>query len=184
MSTLDQVRAIIADKPNYYRAVATGDGISTQHRLPHYPVIDGSAVVQVAAVVKTEGTDYTLDDALGILTLASAPTAGDSVIVTFTHTLLSDDDLETFLLLQADDVRLAAAMALDTIATNEALVQKRIKLLDLTTDGPAVAKSLREHAAQLREEADGDDDFDYAEIVTSPFGYDGRLLRQAQRGLL
>lgn len=47
-------------------------------------------------------------------------------------------------------VKLAAASALDVIASNEAMVSKRIRTLDLQTDGPAVAKALREHAAALR----------------------------------
>ena len=40
------------------------------------------------------------------------------------------------------------------IAVNEVLVQKRIRLLDLTTDGPAEANALRALAAQYRAEAD------------------------------
>lgn len=184
MTTLSQVRTIIADQPNYHRAAAVGDGISNQFHLPHHPLIADSATVTVAGVTKTEVTDYTLNDQLGLLVFASAPAADAAIVITFQHTLLSDDDIETFLALQADDVRLAAAMALDTIATNEALVQKRIKLLDITTDGPAVAKSLREHAAQLREEADGDDDFDIAEMVTTGSAWEERIFAQAQRGLL
>lgn len=182
--TIAQVRTIIADQPNYHRATATGDGATTLFTLPYHPVIDASATVTLDGTTKTEGTHYTLDDNLGLLTFLTAPADGAAIAVAYQHTLLSDDDIETFLALQADDVRLAAAMALDTIATNEALVQKRIKLLDITTDGPAVAKSLREHAAQLREEADGDDAFDWAELVTTTSAWDERIFAQAQRGIL
>jgi len=63
----------------------------------------------------------------------------------------------------ANDVNLAGAKALETIAASEALVQKKIKLLDLTTDGPAVAKSLREAAALLRDQSDSESDIDYIE---------------------
>lgn len=183
-TSIEQVRAIISDHPNYHRATATGDGATTLFTLPYHPVIDASAAVTLDGTAKTEGTHYTLDDNLGLLTFLAAPADGAAIAVGYHHTLLSDDDLETFLALQTGDVRLAAAMALDTIATNEALVQKRIKLLDITTDGPAVAKSLREHAAQLREEADGDDAFDWAEMVTTTSAWDERIFAQAQRGIL
>lgn len=69
----------------------------------------------------------------------------------------SDDDIEAFLALEGDSVRLAAAQALDTIASNEALVSKRIRTLGLSTDGPAVAKALRDHAARLRSQVAADD---------------------------
>lgn len=61
----------------------------------------------------------------------------------------TDADLQAFLDLEGS-VKLAAAQALDALASNEALVSKRIRTLDLQTDGPAVAKALREHAAALR----------------------------------
>jgi len=52
----------------------------------------------------------------------------------------------------------AAADALDTIASSEALVSKKIRTGDgLTTDGPAVADALREHAARLRARAREED---------------------------
>lgn len=63
--------------------------------------------------------------------------------------LFSDAQLAAFLAMEGS-VRRAAALALETIAVSEALISKRIKTLDLSTDGPAVAKELRERAAQLR----------------------------------
>lgn len=75
-----------------------------------------------------------------------------------TTPLLSDTQIQAMLGMCADRIRRAAAMALDTIASSEALVSKRIKTLDLTTDGPAVAKALRDHAQRLREEDDDLDD--------------------------
>lgn len=182
--TVAQIRTIVADKPNHAEDTAEGDGATTRFPLTFHPITDASAVVTLAGVAQTETTHYTLDDDLGLLTFVTAPADGAAIVVTYQHTLLSDDDLDTFLALQTGDVRLAAAMALDTIASNEALVQKKIKLLDITTDGPAVAKSLREHAAQLREEADGDDAFDWAEMVTTTSAWDERIFAQAQRGIL
>lgn len=75
--------------------------------------------------------------------------------------LLSDEQVEAFLDLEDGDVYLAAAQALDTIATSEALVSKKIRTQDLSTDGPAVAAELRARAAQLRSRAD-----DTADVFT------------------
>jgi hypothetical protein len=78
--------------------------------------------------------------------------------------LISDIDLdnpifnhaaiEAFLSLSNNNIKRAAATALLTMAVNETLVQKRIRLLDLSTDGPAEAEALRQLAAQYRAEGD------------------------------
>ena len=52
----------------------------------------------------------------------------------------------------------AAADAMDTIATSEALILKVLGTVDgLKTDGAALATSLRKHAEALRKQADADD---------------------------
>jgi hypothetical protein len=61
--------------------------------------------------------------------------------------ILSDDDVLTFLNLEGDVVKLAAAQALDSIASSETLVGKVIRSQDLSTDGAKVAADLRAHAA-------------------------------------
>lgn len=66
-----------------------------------------------------------------------------------TSFVFTDEDLDTFLQLRYGNVLLAAALALNTLAANEALVSKRITFLELTTDGPAVAAELRQLAMQF-----------------------------------
>lgn len=84
--------------------------------------------------------------------------------------LLEDAEVDAFLELNGDNVRRAAADALETIASNESLVQKAIQLLDIKTNGPAVAADLRKHAASLRAQANAeetdaaDPGFDLAEF--------------------
>jgi chromosomal replication initiation ATPase DnaA len=89
--------------------------------------------------------------------------------------LFSTTEIADFLAINADSVRRAAAQALDTIASNEALVSKKITTQDLQTDGPAVAASLRQAATELRRQADageGDDGTDGFEIVEyKPYPY-------------
>lgn len=65
--------------------------------------------------------------------------------------IFTDAQLDQFLTLETY-VKLAAAQALDTIASNEALVSKKIRTLDLQTDGPAVATALHAQADSLREQ--------------------------------
>lgn len=78
--------------------------------------------------------------------------------------LFDDAQIDAFLAMEGG-VKLAAATALETIARSEALISKKITTQDLSTDGPAVAKELRESAKALREqaaveaEAEADDGF-------------------------
>ena len=66
--------------------------------------------------------------------------------------IFDDEEIAAFLTIEGADMP-AAALALETIAANEALVEKRITLLDLKTDGPAVCDALLKRARQLRETA-------------------------------
>ncbi len=97
-----------------------------------------------------------------------------------------DAAIAAFLELEGADVRRAAAAALETIASNEALVHKKIRLLDSSTDGPAVAKELRERARSLRVQAadgaDGGGDFEIVEVATGAFGERERLRNEILRG--
>lgn len=90
--------------------------------------------------------------------------------------LFSDARIESFLALNKDNVRLAAADVLDAIADNEILVAKKIRTEDLQTDGPAVGKELRAHAdslrAQAREEAANADAEWGIEIVPTVYTQD------------
>lgn len=179
--TVAQVRTIVSDRPQPYRHTATGDGTTTLYPLPFRPVQTGSDTITIDG---TPTTAYTLDDDTGRITFTAAPADGAVIVADYTWSVLADTDITTFLDLADDDPRQAAAMALDTIATNEALVSKRIKLLEITTDGPAVAKSLREHAAVLRAQADADDDFDYAEMAVDDFAARDMVYNRALRGEL
>jgi hypothetical protein len=49
---------------------------------------------------------------------------------------------------------LTAASLLDTLATNQAYVQKKQRTLGQETDGPAVAAAIRAHATALRKRVD------------------------------
>lgn len=99
--------------------------------------------------------------------------------------IFTDDEIDAFLTMtqidNENEIRLAAAQALDTLASSEALVQKRIKLLDLQTDGPAVAKELRERAKELRRQVEEEFDFDWAEMALDPFSKRELIIKDALR---
>ena len=99
--------------------------------------------------------------------------------------IFKDLELQRFLDLEASDVRLAAAQALDVIASNEAYVHKRTRLLDSSTDGPAVAKALRAHADRLRDQAingtSGGGDIEIAELAVEEFAGRERLWNEILR---
>jgi len=99
--------------------------------------------------------------------------------------IFNDQAISAFLSMALDgNIKRAAAQALLVMATNEVLVQKRIKLLDLSTDGPAEAEALRKLALQYRAEADEEeitDAFDWAEQINTPAQYDEFLYKDRLR---
>lgn len=101
--------------------------------------------------------------------------------------IFSDEEIDTFLGMESSSVRRAAALALETIARNEAYCLKRITSLDLTTDGPATAKALLDAAKHLRDQdkeaeaREEDGAFDFAEMVYEPFTRRERYFKQALR---
>lgn len=72
--------------------------------------------------------------------------------------LFSDAQITRILALAGSRILRAAAIALEAVAVSENLISKRIKTLDLTTDGPAVARELREMAKQLKDQDDDTDE--------------------------
>ncbi|WP_210651340.1 hypothetical protein [Nocardioides sp. SYSU D00065] len=93
---------------------------------------------------------------------------------TSTDPVFADTDVAAFLAMEGDNVKRAAAQALDTIADDEALTSKAIRTQDLATDGPKVADSLRKRAAALRDQADrADADADDGFFAIVPMGGHG-----------
>lgn len=92
------------------------------------------------------------------------------------NALLIDPQIEALLSMEGS-VKLAAAAALDIIATSEALVSKVIRTQDLQTDGAKVAAELRARAAGIRQQVDegvGDDSVGLAIVDFDPYkGYVG-----------
>ena len=97
---------------------------------------------------------------------AAAPELDPSTDIGYIRLLIPDKDLDLLLFTDADlaaflsrehGVKKAAAAALETIASSEAMISKVIRTQDLSTDGAKVAAELRARAAELRRQADEDD---------------------------
>lgn len=107
--------------------------------------------------------------------------------------IFQDEEISGLLALEAGVVKRAAALALETISSDEVLVQKVIKTLNLQTDGAKVADALLKRAAALRVQArteaeaaaDDDDDgsgyFDVAEVVVDTFSSRARWRNEGLR---
>lgn len=100
--------------------------------------------------------------------------------------VFEDDEIDAFLALEGGDVHRAAAEALDTIATNEALTLKVLKTMDLQTDGAKLAEALMARAEKLRatSDTDAEDAFAVAEFADPVFALRERRWRQLLRETL
>ncbi len=90
-----------------------------------------------------------------------------------------DQQIETFLAMEGDDVKCAAALAMQVIAGNRVLTMQVVKLLDLEMDGRQTAEALLKAAKTLRDSSDEDwCGFDVAgQADLTPFVYREHLLK-------
>jgi hypothetical protein len=110
--------------------------------------------------------------------------ARDTDSATVANQFFQDAEIDAFLALEGGDVKLAAADALDAIASSQTLLLKKVKLGDLGTDGPAVAAALREHAKTLRAQVyTMEPAFDIAEMDLNDFSAREILRNDFLRGL-
>ena len=104
----------------------------------------------------------------------------DNVVARY---IFEDDEIDAFLTIEGG-IKKATALGLETLASNEALVLKVIRLMDLTTDGAKLSDALLRRAAKLREQAEADDTgaaFDWAELVYDDFSARERIIDEALR---
>lgn len=84
--------------------------------------------------------------------------------------IFQDEEIERFIALSSDgNLSLAAAKALRVLASNEALVSKRIKFLELETDGAVIAKQLLAAAAEYEKQAELEEEPEIIELGVDQF---------------
>lgn len=96
--------------------------------------------------------------------------------------VFEDAEYTALLTLESNDVRCAAALALETIASDVTMTLKVITINGLSTNGPATAKALMERATRLRELADAASagaGFDVAEMVLDQFSWLDKVQNEA-----
>lgn len=80
--------------------------------------------------------------------------------------VFTDQEIDAFLILEGQDVKRAAAQAIDTNADNELLASKVITSQDVATDGAKLAAAMHARAAALRQQSLEDEQAaGYFEIV-------------------
>lgn len=89
-----------------------------------------------------------------------------------TNYIFEDDEIAAFLSMADNNIKKAASDALLVIASNEAYVGKRIEILNLKLDGPAVATELRRIAKALKDDAMDDLGFDIAQAPVDNPSYE------------
>lgn len=98
-----------------------------------------------------------------------------------------NEEIDAFISIEGS-TRLAAALALETIASNEALIQKVFKTLDVETDGAKLSDALIKRAEMLRKQDQmdfaGQADFAIAEQVNNDFQYRERIWKQMKRNVI
>lgn len=179
--SISKVRLFAADPVLHDSRQWLGNGTTTSFALGSVPIVEDSLLVYINEVLQTEDTDYVHTSPYANIIFNTAPAEGDVISANWQHALLTNDNISEILETYEDDVLLSAAAALEIIASNQALVQKKIKTLDLQTDGPAVASSLRAHAKQLREEAEEGTSLDIVELNLNKFTYRDILWNSALR---
>jgi hypothetical protein len=92
--------------------------------------------------------------------------------------IFDDDEIAAFLVVEASNVKRATALAIETIASDQALLLKVLTLGQDSTDGAKLSDALLKRATTLRDQAaiedvgvqDGEGLFEIAEQVIDPFG--------------
>lgn len=160
MSDRSNVRVLIADRGSYVKETVDYATGQARFQVQYMPLVafsaDGVIITLASGTALSIITNpFTVDYETGVITFTSTKPSTQTLTIEYTHVSLTDDSLDAILALNvdaADVVRLSAADALDAIASSMAVIEKKIKLLDMETDGPSVANALRDHAKSLREQ--------------------------------
>lgn len=107
---------------------------------------------------------------------------GDTDTVTVANQIFTDAEIDAFLSMQDDVVKLAAAQALEALASKQAYIQKVITVGDLKTDGAKLAAEFRAQAAALRKQVEDEPAFDWAEQAVTPAAGLEIIVKDAMRG--
>ena len=156
----------LPDESTAAATIAHESGSGT-YRATYEPTLAGTHAYRLEATGSVESAEEGTFDVRPSPAVGPAPTLDPSTTIGMVRALVPDTDpdlllftdatITAYLSLEGDSVKKAAALALETAASSEAMVSKVITTQDLRTDGAKVADALLKRAAMLRQQADDDD---------------------------
>jgi hypothetical protein len=126
LSSLLRLRRRIQDRRRVVtdEVLGLGDGAKVHFRVHLAPVVEGSLyLVKVAGGATTslvEETDYIVDLDLGLITFVAAPADGAKIVASaYQWVTFTDEELNDWLEMYGDDVRLAAMAAVRSLLADQ-----------------------------------------------------------------
>jgi hypothetical protein len=160
--------------PDETTASATISQDGATYRASYDPTTAGTHAYRLTASGTADSAEEGTFEVRASPTVGPAPTLDTSTDIGKIRVLIADRDPTNLLLTDAEvevyldlargsgtpKLKRAAASALEAIATSEALVGKVLRTQDLSTDAAKLAAELRAQAANLRGQADDDEEND------------------------
>lgn len=162
-TNLALLRRLVGDPGDAVHDQASGDAGTTVFYLSSPPITANGQSVYVAGVLKTETTDYTLDDVSGKLTFVVAPASGtDNILVDYLAVRAPDPDLTEALRMHGltdtatADIGPAIAMLRAAVEVCDWTARRYSDAADISTDGQSINRSqiataFANRAKELRE---------------------------------
>jgi len=168
MSLITQIRSIIQDQPLFQSEDIVAIAGQLTFQTKYFPVVAGSVIITPPS---GSAPSFTLTDPQnGRILFGGAALAG-TYNFQYNQVILLDSTIQDLVDVNTDsdgniaDAKVIAADCLDSMAVSMILILKKIKILDLQTDGPAMAREMRAQAKALRDMVLSEDVFDMVEMV-------------------
>lgn len=112
LTSAQQVRLGIQDPPTIANDVYYGDGMATGFVLPHRNITTASAFVSAGGGWSATGATFNVS---GIVAFATPISANSAFLVTYTHSVFSDDEVDHFLSAGGNSINGARLEAVKTL---------------------------------------------------------------------
>jgi hypothetical protein len=82
---LSRVRLEIGDNPATFTTTLTGDGVTSSFYMNYKPVDATYLVVKINGTTKTNPTDFTVEENIGVINFKTVPALNSTIVITGTH---------------------------------------------------------------------------------------------------
>jgi hypothetical protein len=94
---LTRVRLELGDNPATFTTTLTGDGVTSSFYMNYKPVDATYLVVTINGVTKTNPTNFTVEENIGVINFKSVPALNSTIVITGTHyRYFTTSELTTF----------------------------------------------------------------------------------------